>query len=632
MVKIQEIYRISVRDQRFLLVPRPARPYHPPSQSPLDSEVSSDPLPNGSGPVQDISTPRTSPTRRSIWDPDSGLSEKIRRACEIARRDGYRYIWIDSSCIDKASSSELSEAINSMFNWYGNAQVCYAFLSDVPPNEDVRAEGSKFRGSRWFTRAWTLQELIAPRVVVFLSHDWEVLGTKDTLTDLIQEITHVDRGILTHGKALADESVAERMRWASRREATRVEDEAYSLLGIFGITMPTLYGEGQYAFRRLQEEILQRIPDQSLLAWGSVCLPIFQEPGQIKISPCASQTPFAPSPRSFDLSHGHIVCAFGPRFESLKLPLEEYTSTPYGIRTQLCFLPLQALNPELTVIGLDGVDTWYLAILGSQHTDDRERLLCRLCYVTRPKSDVEFLHIPDEILAPGSHYLDTVIFTVSLDDLERTTNTLSDRHPITARMSSRTTSAQLQTRTIYLPHPKPSTTEWRLDQDHTVLKLTLSTWARAALRAHGYTVLDIHPTEHPPDYHSLTLFNGSSGMHIQYRHMLIHPPSSELVVAARVSLESSSVLGNGSEVVSWTDWTGRTHPWRWTQEQRRVSLTTPTGDSLTLRLGLDLAWRSEYYLLVNIEHGGVSSGFRGEPMLVAMRCRTCWTNPTAASP
>ncbi|PIL28754.1 hypothetical protein GSI_08798 [Ganoderma sinense ZZ0214-1] len=233
-------------------------------------------------------------TRKSIWDPDSGLSEKIRKACEIARRDGYRYIWVDSSCIDKTSSSELSEAINSMFNWYRDAQICYAFLKDVPSNEDVRTKGriplrfplvafaddeekeramdSKFRRSRWFTRAWTLQELIAPPMVVFLSQDWEGLGTKHSLANLITEITNIDQDILTHKKALANETIAKRMRWAASREATRIEDEAYSLLGIFGITMPTLYGEGEHAFQRLQEAILQRIPDISLFAWDSLRL------------------------------------------------------------------------------------------------------------------------------------------------------------------------------------------------------------------------------------------------------------------------------------------------------------------------------------------------------------------------
>ena len=159
-----------------------------------------------------------------------------------------------------------------MFNWYKGAHTCYAFLRDVPSDTDVREKDSKFWKSRWFERGWTLQELIAPLVVIFLSEDWEFLGTKAVLAEVIYEITFIDPEVLTHKRALSDESVADRMRWAANRKTTWVEDEAYSLLGIFAITMPTLYGEGRYAFRRLQEEILQRIPDQSLFAWGSKCL------------------------------------------------------------------------------------------------------------------------------------------------------------------------------------------------------------------------------------------------------------------------------------------------------------------------------------------------------------------------
>ena len=113
-------------------------------------------------------SPDTPPSTRTLWQ-DPRLSAKVRRACEVARAHGYRYIWIDSCCIDSTSSAELSEAINSMYHWYRDAQVCYAFLADVHVADNVSAEKSFFRESRWFTRGWTLQELIAPRVVVFLS-------------------------------------------------------------------------------------------------------------------------------------------------------------------------------------------------------------------------------------------------------------------------------------------------------------------------------------------------------------------------------------------------------------------------------------------------------------------------------
>jgi hypothetical protein len=103
---------------------------------------------------------------------------KIKYACDQAIKDNLGYVWVDTCCIDKRSSSELSEAINSMFCWYRNAQICYAYLADVPPNQDPRAEDSLFRRSRWFTRGWTLQELIAPADVHFYARDWTSLGPK----------------------------------------------------------------------------------------------------------------------------------------------------------------------------------------------------------------------------------------------------------------------------------------------------------------------------------------------------------------------------------------------------------------------------------------------------------------------
>ncbi|PIL25285.1 hypothetical protein GSI_13174 [Ganoderma sinense ZZ0214-1] len=406
----------------------------PELETPSGPGALSDPeLPND---IQTPSSPHT--TLRSIWDPDSGLSEKVRRACEIARRDGYRYIWIDSCCINKESSSELSEAINSMYNWYRAAQVCYAFLVDVPSNEDPRAKKSMFRRSRWFTRGWTLQELIAPLVVVFLSQDWEGLGTKDALAEVVYEITSVDCGILAHEREVSNESVADRMRWASARKTTRVEDEAYGLLGIFGITMPTLYGEGQYAFRRLQEEILQRIPDQSLSAWGYECPSSIQTlsntDDRVGLYE-TSQTLLAPSPRSFALSRGRMIPATGASIKPLELCIEEYIHTRYGIRTQLCVLPLEALNPELAVPDLE--QRWYLVALRSQHADDPQRLLSRICYhPRRAKANVEFLYVaqlnmPSELHPDGRP---VTLFTVSLDDLKRVTNT------------------QIQPKTVYFPH------------------------------------------------------------------------------------------------------------------------------------------------------------------------------------
>ena len=210
--------------------------------------------------------------RRSIWD-DRQLSPKIRDACAIARKNGYRYIWIDSCCIDKSSSSELSEVINSMYQWYSLADICYAYLADVPPGDDHHAEDSRFRESRWFRRGWTLQELIAPVWVEFLSQDWASIGSKQALVTLVEGVTSISYEALLKLKPLDAFSVAQRLSWATKRQTTREEDRAYLLLGIFDINMPTLYGEGDCTFRQLQDWIMQRIPDQSLFTWGDVFLP-----------------------------------------------------------------------------------------------------------------------------------------------------------------------------------------------------------------------------------------------------------------------------------------------------------------------------------------------------------------------
>lgn len=146
----------------------------------------------------------------SIWD-DCDLSPKIRDACAVARANGFGLMWIDSCCIDKSSSAELSEAINSMYAWYATAQVCYTYLIDVPLQDNHRSESSRFRQSVWFTRGWTLQELIAPFEVIILSQDWNVIGSKRDLVDLIEEITGISADALLHKISLDRFSVAQRL-------------------------------------------------------------------------------------------------------------------------------------------------------------------------------------------------------------------------------------------------------------------------------------------------------------------------------------------------------------------------------------------------------------------------------------
>ncbi|KAF1828366.1 HET-domain-containing protein [Decorospora gaudefroyi] len=184
--------------------------------------------------------------------------------------DSLQFFWVDTCCINKSSSSELSEAINSMFRWYKNAKICYAYLADVPGynTHPPAVVAVKFARSRWFTRGWTLQELLAPTDVRFFSNDWSNVGSKDALANTISTITKIDVAFLSGDKSMDQASVAKKMSWASGRVTTRLEDTAYCLLGIFGVNIPLLYGEGERAFVRLQEEIMRVSDDQSLFAWG----------------------------------------------------------------------------------------------------------------------------------------------------------------------------------------------------------------------------------------------------------------------------------------------------------------------------------------------------------------------------
>ena len=194
---------------------------------------------------------------------------KLMGAAQQALRDGYEFIWVDTCCIDKSSSAELSEAINSMWTWYSKSTICYAYLQDVPGGPDGTATNpeSRFAQSQWWTRGWTLQELLAPLDVVFFTETWDPIGEKKSLSDAIVAVTGIGIDVLTHARRMESVSIARRMSWASHRKTTRVEDLAYSLMGIFSVNMPHLYGEGERAFLRLQQEITKDSDDESIFAW-----------------------------------------------------------------------------------------------------------------------------------------------------------------------------------------------------------------------------------------------------------------------------------------------------------------------------------------------------------------------------
>lgn len=178
-----------------------------------------------------------------------------------------------------------------MYRWYAESRVCYIYLSDVDAAEDPGRHNSTFRRSRWFKRGWTLQELLAPAELRFFGSSWDELTTqiikqpvappygqaeqgerykrdKRSLLNIVREVTGIRSDILAHRTSVFSASMAERISWAAGRSTSRREDRAYSLLGLMDINMPLLYGEGDKAFARLQEELIRKSYDHSLFAWG----------------------------------------------------------------------------------------------------------------------------------------------------------------------------------------------------------------------------------------------------------------------------------------------------------------------------------------------------------------------------
>jgi len=287
---------------------------------------------------------------------------KIERCCDQAVGDGFEYVWIDTCCIDKSSSAELSEAINSMYMWYKNAKVCYAYLADVEPLLKTSLSPlAQFEKSRWFTRGWTLQELIAPAKVEFFAGNWSRFGTKAKLHSALSQVTGIDEGTLTGGRDLREVSIAKKMSWASKRVTTRTEDIAYCLLGIFGVNLPLLHGEGEKAFLRLQEEIMRNSDDQSLFAWSLTQEEYeitYSSSTDIEINP-APQT----SPRTSTL-RGFLARAPAAFEKSSNIvPYRNWAaSLPYSMTNQ-------GLRLEIPVIKHQGFKD-YTAILACQYEDN----------------------------------------------------------------------------------------------------------------------------------------------------------------------------------------------------------------------------------------------------------------------
>jgi hypothetical protein len=186
---------------------------------------------------------------------------KIKFCAEQARRDGHSHFWVDTCCIDKSDPVKLNTAITSMFRWYEKASKCYVYLSDVSAALSGTASGynasweSEFRSCRWLTRGWTLQELLAPKVVEFYNKSGTRLGDKVTMERLICEISGIPAAAL-RGRALSAFSIEERFSWQRSRKTKKPEDEAYSLSGICEVSIIPIYGEGRdRAIARLRREI-----------------------------------------------------------------------------------------------------------------------------------------------------------------------------------------------------------------------------------------------------------------------------------------------------------------------------------------------------------------------------------------
>jgi hypothetical protein len=226
-----------------------------------------------------------------------GAAKKIANACEKAKSHGSKYIWIDSCCIDKSSSNEFSEAINSMFKWYQNSERCYVYLSDFQsgltesrarnPVPITATQISNFQSCRWFERGWTLQELLAPKNEIFYDCNWIFFGPVAELAPILSTATRIPQQVLNGTTPLYHYTIAQKMSWAATRRTTREEDMAYSLFGLFNVNLPLFYGEGaNKAFFRLQEAIMKESNDLTLFAWQSehelcfrgILLPISENP------------------------------------------------------------------------------------------------------------------------------------------------------------------------------------------------------------------------------------------------------------------------------------------------------------------------------------------------------------------
>ncbi|KAF8845519.1 HET-domain-containing protein [Paxillus ammoniavirescens] len=284
---------------------------------------------------------------------------KILGCSEQTKKHGLNYIWIDTCCIDKTDNTELQEAINSMWDWYQDCDRCFVYMNDVRSGQNPDADDSDFSRSQWFRRGWTLQELLAPAKITFFAEDWSRIGKKAhrRIMKRIGLITGIPEGVLSDGDTTSF-SIARKMSWASQRTTTKKEDRAYSLMGVFEITMPIIYGGGENMFVKFQREIMKRSVDQSIFAWAVE-----------SASPTATTGLLTSSPAYFNEVDKIPYNVFVDKFSDLikpdpTPPQTHYSHTNLGIHITL---PMKRVK---------GKDSLYLAMLRCTLPDNPDRPLC----------------------------------------------------------------------------------------------------------------------------------------------------------------------------------------------------------------------------------------------------------------
>jgi hypothetical protein len=290
--------------------------------------------------------------------------DKLEMSCRIALQQKLEYAWMDTCCIDKSSSAELSEAINSMYNYYANAQVCYAYLDDVV--EISTPNNKSLEECVWFKRGWTLQEMIAPRELYFYSARWRPLGSKSSLCARISEASGVSTAVLRDPETLGQVCVSEKMSWAAFRSTTRPEDEAYCLMGLFGVQMPPLYGEGrQHAFRRLQLEIMQVTTDHTIFAWDAGS---------------TTGDMLAPTVQCFQHGASYQYLRADQRFQELK---PDFNMTNFGLHIELPVREMSAHGMDVYLARLEcstQFGSWDIGVFLKENGSSGERYFHRTVF------------------------------------------------------------------------------------------------------------------------------------------------------------------------------------------------------------------------------------------------------------